>query len=259
MTYLVGANAEPNNFYHWNFQCLPGIVLLRAHARTKGLDYRIVVPPLNESRRRSLELADIDAAECVELKPDSFIMNVPILYTSAACGYYALQPSLQLIELLNPYLANCLSNSSSSLPTRFYLSRRDAPGKREIKNEKDLVGALKHRGYDELVMSELSIEDQVAAFARAESIVAPHGAGLVNLMFAPETARLLEILPENYRMAYFFRLSQVRGMRYSQVLSRVAGSWEGTDVHQCPVVVEIDKVLSTLDRSESASAISGAR
>ncbi len=246
-TFLVGANAGHENFYHWNFQCLPGIALLKRTAVERGLDYRIVVPPMDASRRRCLELAGVDASECVTLRPDQFIAGVPMLYTSATCGYHALQPSARVIALLDGYRDTCVRTSRARLPTRFYVSRRDAPGKREVRNESELVEVLRRRGHAELVMSSLRVEDQVAAFAGAESVVAPHGAGLVNLMFAPSTATLLEILPENYRMAYFFRLAQVRGMRYSQVLSRVVEGWEGSDVHECPVTVDVDAVLNALD------------
>ncbi|MDC0434816.1 glycosyltransferase family 61 protein [bacterium] len=249
-TYLVGANAEPQNFYHWNFQCLPSIVLLRSVARERNLSYRIVLPPIDGARWKSLELAGIDPSECVELRPDGFIQGAPMMYTTAMCGYYAFQPSAQLIKLMDSYLDNCLKRSRAKMPTRFYLSRKDAPGKREIENEADLEKALQRRAFERLVMSHLPIEDQVAAFAKAECIVAPHGAGLVNLMFAPQSANFLEILPENYRMAYFFRLAQVRGIHYSQVLSRVQDSWDGTDVHHCSLSVNVDKVLMALDQLE---------
>ena len=254
-TYLVGANAGHGNFYHWNFQCLPGTVLLRQVARERGLDYRIVLPPLDARRRRSLELAGIAPSECVTLVPERFLQDVPLLYTTATCGHYAFQPSAKLLGVMNPYRDACLACGDASLPTRFYVSRRDAPGKREIENEAELVRALEACGHEELLMSTLSIEDQVSVFARAESVVAPHGAGLVNLMFSPPTARLVEILPENYRYAYFFRLAQVRGMGYAQVLAEVVGEGAGKSLHDSRTRVDVDKVLATLERSEAARAM----
>lgn len=251
--YLAGSSAPHANFYHWCFQCLPNIALLRRMARQRGLDYRLVLPPLDAVRERSLELLGIAPTERLTLPPDRFLCGVPLMYSSAACSDYTFQPSARLIELLDPYKEACLANASATLPTRFYLSRRDAPRKRPMRNERELADALASRGHPELLMSELSLEDQVAAFARAESIVAPHGAGLVNLMFAPCDARLVEILPANYRRAHFFRLAQVRGIGYSQVLAEVIEEEAGA-LHDSVLEVDVSRVLATLERSEAARA-----
>ncbi len=250
-TYLVGANNGHHNFYHWNFQCLPGIVLLRNVARERGLDYRIVLPPLDAMRLRTLEIAGVRPSECVTLLPERFLQNVPLLYTTATCGHYSFQPSAQLLSVMEPFRDYCMKHGDPSLPTRFYVSRRDAPGRRDIENESELALALKACGHKEMIMSALSIEDQVAAFARAESVVAPHGAGLVNLMHSPATARLVEILPENRRFAYFFRIAQVRGMGYSQVLATLSGEGEGRGRSDFRIKVDVDKVLATLEASEA--------
>ncbi len=252
-TYLVGACAPHNNFYHWCFQCLQGIALLRSVAREQGLDYRIVLPPLDGLRRHSLALLGIGDDECVTLPADRFLSGVSLMYSSATCSDYTFQPSERLIGLLDGYRRRCMDAADPNLPTRFYLSRRDAPKRRALRNEAELAEALAARGCPELVMSELSLEDQVGAFARAECIVAPHGAGLVNLMFAPPGARLLKIMAENYRHGHFFRLAQVRGMSYSQVLARVAQVDPNDERHGSELEVDIDKVLRTLDRKAQTS------
>ncbi len=246
--YLVGANAAHKNHFHWSFQCLPGILLLRQVARQRGLDYRIALPPLNEFRTRTLELAGISKSECITLRPRQCLSGVSLLYTNATSGDLAFQPSSKLVDLLDPLRAACQKLASPDLPQRFYVSRRDAPNKRPLENVDELATALARRGYSELVMSKMSIEDQVCVFSGASSIVAPHGAGLVNLMFAPPTARLIEIMPEHYLHACFFRIAQMRGMGYTQVLSRVMVE---RGRHNSMAVVDIDKVLLAVERSES--------
>ena len=251
VTYLVGANAQHLNFYHWFFQCLTGLVLMSKIARERGMDYRIVLPPIDALRKHSLELAGIPESECITLEPHCFLQDVPLLYTTATYGNHAFQPSPKLIDLLNPFRDECLKRSKAVLPTHFYVSRRDIPNRRSVENEDELAEALQAHGYEEVFMASLPLVDQVAAFTRAESIVGLHGAALANLMFSPCTARFIEILPENYRMAYFFRLSQVRGMGYSQVLSREAAGWDGADIHKCPAWVDVSKVLKAIDQSEA--------
>lgn len=249
--YLVGACSPHRNFYHWCFQCLQGIALLRSVARERGLDYKIVLPPLDAPRRRSLELMGIAPAECLTLPPDRFLSGVTLMYSTATCSDYTFQPSQRLISLLDDYRDTCVAESKADLPTRFYLSRRDAPGRRSLQNETELAGALSKHGHSELIMSELSIEDQVSAFANAESIVAPHGAGLVNLMFASPGARLVEIMATNYRCSHFFRLAQLRGMGYSQVLANVVQEGSDDVTHGSLLNVDVPKTISILEQSEA--------
>ncbi len=245
ITYLVGANNVYCNHYHWMFQCLPSVMLLRQVAREKGLDYRIVLPLLDRRHKRSLELLGVKHEECVTLLEGQFISRVPLMYTSAMSGRYMFQPSARLIALLDPYREACLRISGNkNLPKRFYVSRRDAAQRRSLTNEVELSRALQKHGYTLILLSELSLEDQTAVFAGAESIVAPHGAGLVNLMFAGSNARLLEIMPEQYRSAHYFRLSQCRGMAYDEVCAQ-AVDIENPCIHGS-VQVSIDKVLEVL-------------
>ncbi|ASJ71671.1 hypothetical protein IMCC3135_07840 [Granulosicoccus antarcticus IMCC3135] len=165
-TYLVGACAAHDNFYHWSFQCLQGVALLRSVAQEQGLDYRIVLPPHDETRQRSLVLLGIDPAECITLPPDRFLRGVPLMYSLATCSDYTFQPSERLISLLDGYRQAGIEAASPDLPTRFYLSRRDALKRRSIRTEPELAQDLEARGYPELTMSELSLEDQIGIFAR---------------------------------------------------------------------------------------------
>ncbi|MDC0434818.1 glycosyltransferase family 61 protein [bacterium] len=250
VTYLVGGNSPYRNFYHWCFQCLPGIKLLRNLARERNLDYKIVVPPLDPVRKRSLELLDIAPTEWLELQPDRYLSGVPLLYTNITSSDFSFQPSSRVIGLLDDYRDTCVEMSPADLPSRFYISRRDAPGRRPLDNEESMIAALAARGYKEIVLSDLALEDQVNLFHGAEIIVSPHGAGLVNLMFAPKTARLVEITPENYRHACFFRIAQVRGLGYSQVLAKVLSENPNNKSHGSHLEVDIDEVLRAVDREE---------
>jgi|GEM_PF-1608385 len=251
-TYLVGSNGGFRNHYHWMFQCLPSAILLRNVARERGLDYRIVVPPVNAVCRYSLELAGIDPSECITLGPDQFISGVPLLYTSACAGRLSFRPSARLIEVIDPFRNACLQRGDPSLQTRLYVSRRDSAGdKRRLENEDELTRVLEARGYQELLMAKLKLEDQVSAFARAESIVAPHGAGLVNLMFTPSSARVVEIMPEHFRNAHFFRIAQMRGIGYTEVRSEISAIDEENPRHGNVLRVDIEKVVAALEHSEA--------
>ena len=83
----------------------------------------------------------------------------------------------------------------SRLPVRkprrkFYIPRTN---KRVVQNETELVNLLD--GFEVFDPGRHSFEEQIEAFSEAEAVVGVHGAGLTNILFAPEGCRVLELFP----------------------------------------------------------------
>ena len=54
---------------------------------------------------------------------------------------------------------------------------------------------LKHK-FRKVYLEQMTITEQVKLFRTATHVIAAHGAGLTNVLFAPANARILEIRPE---------------------------------------------------------------
>jgi capsular polysaccharide biosynthesis protein len=65
-------------------------------------------------------------------------------------------------------------------PKRVFLSRKDTR-RRELLNEQELIDRLKPYGFEPIVMSQLSLAEQIETIRNAREIIAPHGAGLAHL------------------------------------------------------------------------------
>jgi len=253
--YIVGAAAGYTNYYHWINQCLPAIELGRRIAQEQNTNYRIVMPPLNRWRVRSLKNLGVEADEYVILEDDEFMLGAKMLYTSPLCGTYNFNPTPEIDDLLRGYREQCLSSASDFNPSkRIYITRKDS-GKRRLKNESELMEALSACGFEEIMLSKLTIDEQARAFNQAEIIVAPHGAGLTNLTFATAQCHLIEIMPDNYVNPCFFKIAQFRGMSYHQILAKRSDVNDGPDpsksvedltVHETSNSVDIDHVLQAV-------------
>jgi capsular polysaccharide biosynthesis protein len=90
------------------------------------------------------------------------------------------------------------------------------------------------------VMSELSLDDQLAAFAEAEVVVAPHGAALVNLV-ASRTTTVVELLGESYLNGCYYALAAALGLPYWYLITANRGRHD----------LEVD--LAALDRTLDAA------
>jgi len=73
---------------------------------------------------------------------------------------------------------------------KIFISRADAKN-RNIVNQNELLMAL--QGWETITLDNLSIKEQVRFFAEASHIVAPHGAGLTNLLWCEPKTKVYEL------------------------------------------------------------------
>ena len=97
-------------------------------------------------------------------------------------------------ENLLPINSNKGLNDSIQL-NRIYVSRKQAV-RRHLSNEDEFMPLLAKYKFHKVCLEQMSIMEQVKLFSTATHIIAAHGAGLTNVLFAPKYVRILEIRPE---------------------------------------------------------------
>ncbi len=121
---------------------------------------------------------------------------------------------------------------------RVVISRADTLGRRVV-NEDALMATLGPLGFRRVVLSELDHADQVSLFRNAEVIVAPHGAGLANLIFCRPGTRVFELTNRQFlrHAISFLDISKLRRLRHRLIAvdQRVPGGGvvgaPGNDMH----------------------------
>jgi capsular polysaccharide biosynthesis protein len=103
------------------------------------------------------------------------------------------------------------SNSESIYISRSRSSRSPA-------SEILLEDYLSSIGFDILYLEDLSIQDQITRFSAAKVVVAPHGAGLSNIVFLDEGARVLEYSAGEWWWPCFRRIAFGLGLDYEFLL-----------------------------------------
>jgi capsular polysaccharide biosynthesis protein len=76
------------------------------------------------------------------------------------------------------------------------------------------------KGYNFTVIrpGELDFIEQVALFQSAEIIVAPHGAGLSNIVFCKPGTKIIEIFSSYYLNPCYWYISQEVGLEYHYII-----------------------------------------
>ncbi|MFQ4140772.1 glycosyltransferase family 61 protein [Chlorogloeopsis sp. ULAP02] len=126
-------------------------------------------------------------------------------------GYTSPQGLTWLAEELKQYVRkNC--TSIKDVHPYVYVSRRKAVGRR-ILNESEVYECLKFYNFRSYILEELNLAEQINLFSQAKFIIAPHGAGLSNIIFSTN-AKVIEICGETPPTLNFAGIARTLGFQY---------------------------------------------
>lgn len=206
-----------NNYYHWVLDCLPVLdVLQRGGFDLRSADHLVftgVQQPFQQEMLRALgvpleKIVETDRVRHIEAETlvcsSTQILNGG--FPAWACDFLRTQVAAAL-----------LPDGPQQKRRRLFVSRSDAAFRR-VANEAELMPILERHGFERLILGPLAVRDQVAAFASAEIVVAPHGAGLTNLVFSPPGTTLVELFAPQYQNPCYYQLCCTAGHRYHALL-----------------------------------------
>jgi hypothetical protein len=103
---------------------------------------------------------------------------------------------------------------------RIYVTRGSERNNRTVTNEGEVLEMLTSRGFEVIDPGALPVTDQIRAFAEAEWIVGPHGAGFANLAFVSPGASVVELFAPDYVATCYWKLACcVPGLGYRYLVA----------------------------------------
>jgi capsular polysaccharide biosynthesis protein len=254
------------SYYHWLVETLPllhGLEILLPNGT------RHIVPgPMSRYHRESLELLGLEPGQYREVRPDEVLELESAFVATPATVTYAELPD----SMLSPHWLDVLrerpfagpfNHSPTGLrwvaekmvaaaavaatgpppPRRIFITRRLASCRRL--NDRDLAQVFSKHQIVVLAIEELSLVEQVRLFHHAELVVAPHGAGLSNLMFCNAGTRVLEIFEPSVVRLCYWSISDTFRLEYDFLMGRPLPSpGMDPDIHIAPTV--LDEALTRL-------------
>ena len=209
-------NPWSNNFWHWTVDTLTQLEGIEYYYKQTGIQPKLIVGSnLRSWQRDSLKLLGYEENDLIiwqdfrrtvkKLIVPSFRRSYEEMHGEiavSACQWLR-QKILSNISITKSDRVSCVS--------KIFISRRKALGRR-IANENEVIEALAPLGFATYILEEMSYIEQVKLFAQAQVIVAPHGAGLTNLIFA-DNPIILELFG-GYVGREFANLARGVGFKY---------------------------------------------
>ncbi|PZO13581.1 MAG: hypothetical protein DCF25_15910 [Leptolyngbya foveolarum] len=203
-------------YYHWLFDVLPRLEILREHLQQQGLDlssidYFVVNNFEKSYQKETLAALGIPAEKVVESDRVPHIQADELVLPSFA-GHFDWVPPSSIDFLRRTFLtpADPVEESSQQHHKklkRIYVSRTNA-NYRHIFNEPAVIELLSQFDFVPVILETMTVAEQVRLFSQAEIVVSPHGSGLTNLAFCSPKTTVIECFSPHYLRTDYWMISQ---------------------------------------------------
>ncbi|WP_019507955.1 tetratricopeptide repeat protein [Pleurocapsa sp. PCC 7319] len=193
-------------YYHWMFDILPRIELIkRSGINPSEIDWFVINSLSKPYQQETLKLLGIPAIKIIESDRHNHIQATELIVPSFP-GYLDWVPEGTIRFLRQTFLPH-INLTQKNAGKKIYVSRARSKN-RHLVNELEVSNLLHSQGFQTVFLEEMSVLEQVATFANAEIIVAPHGSGLTNLVFCSPDAKVIELFSPNYVRTDYWMISQ---------------------------------------------------
>ena len=201
------------NYAHFLLDCLGRYaVFLKAGFSLGDIDHIYCTRPPTAFARKLL--IDLGIPTEKILFSDQFPMIRAEELLAPSCPAQQGAPPDWVIDFLRTSLAPADAGNGG----RIYVPR---DGSRKLANEGELIPLMQRLGFR---VFDHRTDDAAKIFAGCDTVVGPHGAGLVNTLFCKPGTHLLELTPSDHCFPFYYTLAESADLKFSYLAGRSLGS-----------------------------------
>jgi capsular polysaccharide biosynthesis protein len=231
-----------DNYYHWTLDCL-GRLAAADKTALEDLD-GVLTPVFTEPfQPASYLLTGLPIPRQIAVDETVYVDELIVPWMVSQFINHRPHPCIR------PFFERLFRAAGSGGPRRIYVDRRGAAN-RSLRNENEVIAALAPLGFVPMRLEKLSLADQMGLFRHAEAIVAPHGAGLANLVYARPGCRVLELHSDSWACWCFRHLAAIFDLQYDCVIGRqvpgqqiIGRTFRAWSVSTIDVVAAVQRML----------------
>ena len=244
-TVAVLATSGGGGYFHWFTDALPRLKILRQTFpwSIEYIDKFLVnkgIPAITES----LGMLNIPLDKFLIIDSQTHIQAKTFVIPSLP-GNMGNPPSWACEFLRENFLKH---RAEINRIPKLYISRKKAKYRRVI-NEENVLSCLSNCGFTPVNLEDHRLATQIALLSNAEVIVAPHGAGLTNLIWCNPGTKILEFFSPNYVNVCFWTIANQIGLEYFYLIGEGERPVEYFDPHLVcdDIHVSIEKLRLSLE------------
>lgn len=202
-------------YYHWMMDIVPRVDLLIKNGHFDTIDYFVLGYNNLGFQKELLKKLNIEETKVI---PSNDVFNFHIQARELVVPSFISpndSPSLEACLFLRKLFQFDRSNDKPH--RKIYIQRNTG---RKILNEQELIDFLNTKSFEIVHPENLSVAQQARIFSEAEFVIAPHGAGLTNIVFCQSGTKIIDIFSPDWVNPCYWRLSSHMNLKYSYILGQ---------------------------------------
>lgn len=226
---LLGAS-NSDNYYHWLLDSVPRWKMLQA-ANWSNYDFVLLHSRPLRFQDEVMDRLGVPVEKRLRCSKN-FVHQFERLVVPVMPF-----PMEEVPAWVSAYLRSLFPERASG-PEKIYLRR--GAGRRRLANEPELEAALSGMGFVSVEPERLTVAEQAKLLSSARAVVAPHGAALTNLVFAPPGTLLVELFHPEHKNRCYINLAAACGQHYASLDGQITDRSGG---RQLEYTVDVTAVL----------------
>jgi hypothetical protein len=199
------------NYYHWLVDTLPRLLILRQSHPAILLMLPQPMPPKEMPDYIQRSAAVLGFTQYLPVTMRQILQADCVVLPELTAPSLSQQP--ELVQQVRTELVAALSPSPVRATRKVYAARA-ANGVRSLVNEVEVDALLQELGFEKVYFEQLSFLEQINLMRETTVFLGVHGAGMTNMLFLQDGAKVVELLNEGYGDLCYFRLASCLGLPY---------------------------------------------
>lgn len=229
-----------HNYFHWMFHVLPRLALMEQVGVDLDLIEKFFVNEISAAFQvETLKTLGIGTDRVIESHSDTHV-RVDSLLLPSRPSRMSEMPKWVCEFLRDKFLRTAPAVvGHPKARERLYISRGKA-AHRKVINEAEIEAYLHSLGFESVLLEALTVAEQASTLHSARVVVAPHGAGLTNLVFCRPDTIVIEMFSPSYINCCYWALSNWVDAQYYFLLGSGGRDREDLFALGEDIVVEVD-------------------
>lgn len=211
-----------NNYSHWLLDIIPKLKIASEKYNLQKINF-FYFSKINSFQKQSLKFLNLNPNKFIDSNiyrhiqaPTVFAVTHPNYFYGKIFDAHSNLPSWIVI-----YLRKIFLNKKFKSKKKFkniFIDRSDSEQSHcKLINNQQIINYLKKNNFKILQLSKLNFNEQIFVFSNCRNIIAPHGAGLANLVFCKKKTKVIEIIPKNHPNNVYKRISEINKLDYKSI------------------------------------------
>jgi hypothetical protein len=201
------------SYYHWFHDVLPRLEVALPHLPNGT---RFLINDCPAAWQLDTLAAYGIKGEDLEIQPSDSRTKIERLWFATPAGQTGFG-SQGLLKKVSDRLRSHFRTPTEESLCGLYVSRSQSRCRRVV-NEGELLAEMSAENFKKVHCEDLSIKEQISLFWNARWVLAPHGAGLTNIMFCRSGTGVGEVhYAETVYNDHYWMLAQQLGLRHSHL------------------------------------------